>query len=156
MTRDQIYWEDIAVGNEVPPLAKVATTQTLVKWAGACGDFNPLHYDNVFAASQGVGKSIIHGPLKRAWLVQLMTNWIGEEGFLKSFSCQFRAIDYPYPMKDLFNSQEEEPWWCRGRVTGKYVKANEHYADCEIWIENDRGEVTTKGYATVMLPYRTE
>ena len=154
MARIQIYWEEVTVGSEVPPLAKVATTLMLVKWAGARGDFNPLHYDDTFAASQGVGKLIVHGPLKRAWLIQLMTDWIGEEGFLKRFSCQFRAMDYPRPMKDLFNPQEGETWWCRGRVTGKHVEAGEHCVDCEIWIENGRGEVTTPGHATVVLPSR--
>jgi len=43
---EQVYWEDVAVGSEVPALPKVATTQMLVKWAGASGDFNPLHYDD--------------------------------------------------------------------------------------------------------------
>jgi acyl dehydratase len=65
------------VDDEVSPLPKVATSQMLVKWAGASGDFNPLHYDDDFAASQGVDRRIIHGELKRAWLVQLMTDWIG-------------------------------------------------------------------------------
>ena len=152
MAKKQLYWEDVMIGSAIPPLSKVATTQMLVKWASASGDFNPLHYDNVFAASQGVGEPIVHGPLKRAWLVQLMTDWIGIEGFLKRLSCQFRAMDYPCPMKDLFNSEEGETWWCRGRVTGKYVQAGEHCVDCEIWVENGRGEVTTPGNATVVLP----
>ena len=68
----QLYWEHIEIGNEITPLAKVATTQMLAKWAGASGDFNPLHYEDTFAAFQGVGKPIVHGQLKRAWLVQMI------------------------------------------------------------------------------------
>ena len=148
----QLYWEDIEVGSQVTPLSKVATTQMLVKWAGASGDFNPLHYEDTFATSQGVGKPIVHGQLKRAWLIQLMTDWIGEQGILKKFSCQFRAMDHPRLMKDMSEPQEGETWWCKGKVTKKYVEGGEHYVDCDIWIENGKGEKTTTGSATVALP----
>ena len=81
---NNLYWEDVQVGTEVTSLPKVATTQMLVKWAGASGDFNPLHYDNSFAAAQGAGEPIVTGQLKRAWLVQLITDWIGEKGTIKN------------------------------------------------------------------------
>ena len=148
----QLFWEDIEVDGEVTPLPKIATSQMLVKWAGASGDMNPLHYDNSFATGQGVGKPIVHGALKRQWLVQLMTDWIGEDGFLKKFSCQYRAMDYPRDMKTLTEPEEGETWQCKGKVTKKYVEDSEHYVDCSIWIENGKGEVTTPGKATVILP----
>ncbi len=150
----QLYWEDVEVDSEITPLAKVATTQVLVRWAGASGDFNPLHYENVFAESQGVGKPIVHGQLKRAWLAQLVTDWIGEEGTIKKLSCQFRGMDYPRLMKSKSEPQEGETWWCKGKVTNKYVEGDEHLVDCEIWVENSKGERTTPGSATVVLPSR--
>lgn len=152
----QLHWEDVEVGSELPPLPKIATTQMLVKWAGASGDFNPLHYEDVFAASQGVGRPIVHGQLKRAWLVQLITDWIGEQGLLKKFSCQFRGMDLPRPMKDMSNPQEGETWWCKGKVTKEYVEGDEHCVDCDIWIENGKGEITTRGNAIVILPSQAE
>ena len=151
----QLYWEDIAVEGEVTPLLKVATTQMLVKWAGASGDFNPLHYEDTFAASQGVGKPIVHGQLKRAWLVQLMTDWMGDGGKLKNFSCQFRAMDHPRLMKDIGESLEGETWWCKGKVAKKYIEGEAYCVDCSIWVENGKGEVTTPGSATVVLPSRS-
>ncbi len=150
----QLYWEDVEVDSEVTTLPKVATSQMLVKWAGASGDFNPLHYENAFAASSGVGKPSIHGALKRQWLIQLMTDWIGEEGTLKKFSCQYRAMDYPRAMRTMTEAEEGETWQCKGKVTKKYAEDGEHYVDCNIWVENGKGEVTTPGKATVVLPFR--
>ncbi len=150
----QLYWEDVKEGDEVTPLSKVGTTRMLVKYAGASGDFNPLHYEDTYAASQGVGKPIVHGALKRQWLVQLMTDWIGEEGTLKKFSCQYRAMDYPRVMKTMTEAEEGETWQCKGKVTKKYVEDGEPYVDCNIWVENGKGEVTTPGKATVVLPPR--
>ena len=148
----QLCWEDVEVGTEIPPLTKVATTQTLARWAGASGDFVPLHYDDVFARASGLPGVIVHGALKRQWLVQLMTDWSGEEGNLRKFSCQYRAIDFPRPMKTLTESQEGETWWGKGKVTKKYIENGDHYVECDIWVENGKGEVTTPGRATVILP----
>ena len=150
----QIVWEDVKVGSEVTPLKKIATTQMLAKWAGSSGDFNPLHYEDTFAAAQGVGKPIIHGQLKRAWLVQLVTDWMGSQGTLKKFSCQFRAMDYPRLMASMHQYKDGETWWCKGIVTKNYVEAGEHCVDCDIWVENGKGEKTTLGNATVALPSR--
>ena len=150
----QLYWEDVAVDSEITSVSKVATTQMLVRWAGASGDFNPLHYEDTFASSQGVGKPIVHGQLKRAWMVHMMGGWMGDEGSLKKLSCQFRAMDYPRLMKSPTEPQEGETWWCKGKVTGKYVEGSERYVDCDVWVENGKGEKTTLGSATVALPSR--
>ncbi len=151
---EKLYWEDVEVGTEITPLAKVATTQILVRWAGASGDFVPFHYDDIFARSQGLPGVIVHGALKRQWLVQLITDWIGDDGTLRKFSCQYRAMDLPRPMKTLTEPQEGETWWCKGEVTKKYVENNDYHVECNIWLENGKGEVTTPGRATVILPSR--
>lgn len=152
MAKKQLYYEDVEVGTEVTPVAKVATTQMLVKWAGGSGDFNPLHYEDTFAAGQGVGSPIIHGALKRAWLGHLMTDWVGDEGFIKKLSCQYRGMDYPRKMQTMVSPVEGDTWWCKGTVTNKYVEDDQHLVDCEIWVENAQGEKTTPGSATVVLP----
>ncbi len=152
---NQLCWDDIQVGAAITPLPKVATTQMLVKWAGASGDFNPLHYEDTFAGSQGVGKPIVTGQLKRGWLVQLVTDWMGDEGSLKKFSCQFRGMDYPRLMASMNDPKEGETLWCKGTVTKKYVQQDEHRVDCDIWVENAKGEKNTIGNATVVLPSRS-
>ena len=148
----QLYWEDVAVGNEVSPIPKIATTQMLVQWAGATGDLNPVHYEDTMASEQGQGRAFVHGQLKRAWLVQLMTTWIGDEGILKKLSCQFRAVDWPRHMKTMTEPKDGDTWWCKGTVTKTYVQDDEHLVDCDIWVENAKGDKTTPGKATVSLP----
>lgn len=154
--KKQLYWEDVVEGEEIPTLSKIATTTMLVRWAGASGDFNPLHYDRVFAESVGVGQPIVHGALKRQWLIQLMTDWIGDEGWLKRFSCQYRAMDIPRAMLTMADPVEGETWSCKGKVTKKYIDGDAHCIDCNIWIENGKGETTTPGKATVILPVHSE
>ncbi len=156
MAKKQVYWEDVKVGDELPTLPKIATTLMLVRWAGASGDFNPLHYDPGSDLVKATGGIIVHGALKRQWLIHLVTNWIGDEGTLKKFSCQYRGIDRPRSMKNFTEPLEGETWLCKGRVTNKYVQNSDHYVDCEIWVENGQGERTTPGTATVILPSRGE
>jgi hypothetical protein len=151
---DHLYWEDVEADSEITPLPKVATTQMLVRWAGASGDFNPLHYDTAFAQSQGVSGPIVHGALKRQWLVQLVTDWMGDLGRLRRFSCQYRAMDYPRSMKTMAEPEEGETWLCRGKVTRKYEEDGHHFVELDIWLENGQGEKTTPGKATVKLPSR--
>lgn len=153
MVKKQLFWENVEEGMEIPALPKTATSQMLVKWAGASGDFNPLHYEFPFAEAQGVGKPIVHGQLKRAWLMQMLTDWIGEGGYLRKFSCNFRAVDYPILMKTLDDPVEKKvTHWCKGKITNKGVKNDEHYIECEIWVENEQGEKTTPGKAKIILP----
>jgi acyl dehydratase len=139
------FWEDVAEGQELPPLEKHPTTQQLVKYAGASGDFYQIHYDKDFAIGTGLDGVIIHGALKNAFLGQLVTDWIGEDGRLTKLTVQYRGMDVP-----------GDSLTCRGRVTRKYAADGAHYADCEIWLENGDGEKTTPGSATVALPSREE
>jgi acyl dehydratase len=151
--KKQIYWEDVTEGQEIPALTKIATTMMLVKWAGAFGDFNPLHFEKEFAIdfmrTPGI---IVHGTLKRQMLIQMMTDWAGDEGWLKRISTQFKGMDYPRQMKSLTEPGEGDTLTCKGKVTGKSEKDGEHLVECEISLENSKGEVTTSGTATVILP----
>ena len=141
---EQIFWEDIDEGTELPTLVKTPTTRQLVQYAGASGDFYQIHYDKDFAQETGLSGVIIHGALKNAFLGQLVTEWAGPQGTLKRLTCQYRGMDYP----DL-------PITAKGTVTRKYQEDNQHLADCNIWLENSQGETTTPGTATVVLPSRT-
>jgi acyl dehydratase len=139
----QIYFEDVEVGQEIGPLEKHPTTQQLVKYAGASGDFHQIHYDKDLALAANLPGVIIHGALKNAFLGQLMTDFVGEHGWLKKLSCQYRGMDQP-------GSKVVG----RGKVVKKYVEGSQCLVDCEIWLENAKGERTTPGAATAILPSR--
>ncbi|PIU57396.1 MAG: acyl dehydratase, partial [Chloroflexi bacterium CG07_land_8_20_14_0_80_51_10] len=91
----QLRYEDIAVGMEIPSLVKHPTTRQLVKWAGASGDYNELHYDNEFAKKQGLPSVIVHGALALSFVGQLVTDWMGKEGTLKKLGSNYKGMLLP-------------------------------------------------------------
>jgi acyl dehydratase len=139
----QVYYEDVEEGKEIPQLVKNPTTQQLVKWAGASGDYYQIHYDKDFALAAGLPGVIVHGRLKSSFLGQLMSDWVGEEGWVKKISVQHRGMDFP-----------GEQLTCKGTVTKKYIQDGEHIVELEVWTENPRGEKTAPATATVLLPSR--
>jgi len=140
---EQFYYEDVTVGSEITPLVKQPTTRQLVMWAGAVGDYLPIHYDKDFAQSRGLSGVIVHGQLICAFLGQLITDWIGERGTLRKLSCSYKGMNYP-----------GETLTCKGRVTKKYIQDGQHYVECSLWAENSKGEKTALGVAIVVLPSR--
>jgi acyl dehydratase len=140
---DQVYWDDVSEGMDLPSLAKHPTTRQLVQYAGASGDYYEIHYDQEYAKSIGLDSLIIHGALKNAFLGQLVTQWMGPLGRLRRLSCQYRGMDSP-----------GNPITAKGAVTRKYQEEGEHLVDCEIWLENAEAQRTTPGSATVVLPSR--
>ena len=142
---EQLYYEDVNEGEEITPLVKQPTTTQLVRWAGASGDYNPIHFDKDFAQSQGLDGVIVHGRLKAAFIGQLLTDWVGTEGNLKKLTCRYRGMDVP-----------DQDITVRGKVTKKYIKDGEHCVELEVWTENPNGEKTTPGTALVVLPSRSQ
>ena len=140
---EQVYWDEVEEGTELPSLVKNPTTQQLVKYAGASGDYYQIHYDKDFAKNNELDGVILHGALKNAFLGHLVTRWMGPEGDLKRLACQYRGMDIP-----------GNPITAKGVVTRKYQEQGANLVDCEIWLENKDGEKTTPGSATVALPLR--
>ena len=140
---EQVYYEDVTVDGEIPPLVKQPTTRQLVMWAGASGDYFAIHYDKDFAQSKGLPGVIVHGQLVAGFLGQLITDWIGDQGSLKKLTCNYRGMNFP-----------NETITCRGKANKKYIENGEHYIECHIWAENARGEKTVTGRAILTLPAR--
>jgi acyl dehydratase len=124
------------VGDELPPLVKHPTTRQLVQYAGAQGDFYEIHYDQDYARGVGLPGVILHGLLKAAFLGQLITDWLGDEGELRTLEVSYRGVDQP-----------GHAYTCRGTV--KAVEGKD--VTLEVWGENAAGERSTLGTATVRL-----
>ena len=140
---DQVYFDDVEEGMDIPTLRKDPTTQQLVMYAGASGDYYQIHYDLNFAKNNSLPDVILHGALKNAFLGQVMTDWIGEWGTLKKLSVQYRGMDVP-----------GTPVFAKGVVKKKYRQEVENIVECVIWLETHEGQRTTPGYAVAALPER--
>jgi len=140
---EQVFYEDIEAGSEIPALVKYPTTMQLVKYAGASGDFYQIHYDKDFALANGLPGVIVHGWLALSFLGQMLTDWLGEGGILVKLNGSYRGINLVH--EDII---------CNGRVTKKYVEDGKNCARVEIWAENPQGEKTVTGSALVTLPSR--
>lgn len=137
----QIYFEDVQEGTRIPQLVKCPSTQQLVKYAGASGDYYQIHYDLIYSKSIGLSNTIVHGALKSAFLGQMITDWIGERGNLKKLEVRYNAMDEPGAKTTS-----------RGIVKTKH--SSENIIECEVWSEDATGQRTTSGRALISLPSR--
>ena len=174
---DPRWWEDVNEGDEVGPMVKGPLTVTdMICWHAGMGmglyAVRPLrlgaqnrrriprffhrdelnvpdvmqrvHWDPEFARRAGNPTTFDYGRMRETWLIHLCTDWMGDDAWLWKLDCEFRKFNY------VGDTQ-----WLRGTVTRKYLAAGERPAvDLDIRAENQRGELTTPGHATVLLPSR--
>ena len=101
------------------------------------------HHRESVAKEVGVPGTYDYGPQRSAWMCSLVTNWMGDAGFLKRVRTEMRRFNIA-----------GDTTWCTGKVVRKYIKDNTPLVDIELAAVNQRGEVTTPGLATVALPSR--
>ena len=137
------YVEDVEVGDELPALVKGPIRQIqLTRYAGASGDFNPIHQDEEFARAAGMEGVFAHGMLSMGFVAQAVTDWAGV-GAITKITVRFVGL---VRLKDTVT--------CTGRVLAKASKDGVHRAEVELRAENQRGETVVTGRATVALPSR--
>lgn len=140
---EQVYFEDVEVGMEIPPLTKGPSNLQLFLYSSVTRNPHRIHYDKEYAATEDHPEVVVHGPLQGAWLASLCTNWVSPGGWLKKISYQNRA-----------RSLIGDTMTCRGRITKKHLQNGENIVELEVWEENQRGEVCAPGSAVVRLPSR--
>ena len=101
------------------------------------------HLRDSVAEAVGVPGAYDYGPQRVSWMGTLLTNWIGDDGFLKRLRAECRRFN-------VYGDTQ----WCKGKVVRKYIHHKAPLVDVEIWAENQRGEATAPGFATAMLPSR--
>ena len=88
---------DVEVGTELPPQAFVLKRVDLIKYAGASGDFNVIHWNERVATEVGLPNVIAHGMLTMAQAIRVVTDWCGDPGAVVEYSTRFTK---PVPVPD--------------------------------------------------------
>lgn len=85
----QIRYDDVEVGTELPAASFPVTRATLVQYAGASGDFNPIHWNEKFAKEVGLPDVIAHGMFTMAEAIRVVTDWVGDPGAVVEYGVRF-------------------------------------------------------------------
>ncbi|MFB7631761.1 MaoC family dehydratase [Streptomyces sp. NPDC056149] len=85
----QIAYDDVEVGTALPAQNFPVTRATLVQYAGASGDFNPIHWNEKFAKEVGLPDVIAHGMFTMASAVRVVTDWVGDPGAVAEYGVRF-------------------------------------------------------------------
>jgi len=97
----KVAFEDVTVGDELPRLVKGPIEQIqLTRYAGASGDFNPIHQDEAFARAAGMGGVFAHGMLSMGFVAQAITDW-GGRGHGPEARCPLRGARAAHGRRDL-------------------------------------------------------
>ena len=104
-----------------------------------------VHWDHERAQDLGLPTSYDYGQMRANWLAHLVTNWMGDDGWLWKLDLQTRKFNF---MGDTTI--------CSGTVSGKREEDGRYLVDLELHSVNQRGEDTCPGHATVLLPTRAE
>jgi acyl dehydratase len=174
---DPRWWEDVTEGDDLGPMVKGPLTVTdVICWHVGMGmglyGVQPLrlgwrnrqriprffqrdelnvpdvmqrvHWDPQFARRSGNPTTFDYGRMRETWLIHLCTDWMGDDAWLWKLDCEFRLFNY------VGDTQ-----WLRGTVTRRYLAEGDRPAvDVELRADNQRGELTTPGRATILLPSR--
>ncbi|MEU5437429.1 MaoC family dehydratase [Streptomyces sp. NPDC020719] len=85
----KIRYEDVEVGTELPAQSFPVTRDTLVRYAGASGDFNPIHWNEKFAKEVGLPDVIAHGMFTMASAIRVVTDWAGDPAAVVEYGVRF-------------------------------------------------------------------
>lgn len=134
-----LEFESLKEGQQLESLTKESITKVqLVKYAGASGDFNPLHTDDEFARKVGMDGVIAHGMLVMGFLGEYIIGIAGDSAEPSRFRMRFGAVTRP-----------GDQITCSAIVEKIYEEAGERYVDLELKAEKSPGKVVGSGKSTL-------
>ena len=137
MGERKLRYGDVNVGNTAPAIDHKLTRTDLVMYAGASGDFNPMHHDEVSAQAAGLPSVFGHGMFTAGLLATAVTNYVGV-GNLTSYRVRFTKQTWPgETLSTTVSVSEKRP-------------NNEVVLDCAV--VNENGEAKIQGEAVAVLP----
>lgn len=84
-----LSFDEVVVGMVLPPLSVTVSRADLVRYAGASGDFNPIHWNPTVATDVGLPDVIAHGMFTMALAGRLVTDWCGDPGAIRDYGVTF-------------------------------------------------------------------
>jgi acyl dehydratase len=140
MGEKKLSFDDVTVGDEAPVLTHKLTRTDLVRYAGASGDFNPMHHDEVLAKGAGQPSVFGHGMFSMGLLGSALTDYVGV-GNVTRFQVRFARQTWP-----------EETLSSKVVVTAKREEDGKRLIDLDVTLTNGDGEEKVVGAATAELP----
>ncbi|NPU93089.1 MAG: acyl dehydratase [Gammaproteobacteria bacterium] len=104
-----------------------------------------VHWDEAFALEVGAPGAYDYGPERCSWLTHQLTNWMGDDGFLRKSKCQVRR-----------HNPDGDAIFINGTVVRKFVEDGKHLVEISQMAETHRGETSATGVAIVELPSRAK
>ena len=137
-----VSYDSVEKGTVLPPRSYQVTRLDLVKYAGASGDFNIIHWNERAARSVGLPNVIAHGMYTMAQAGRFVTDWAGDPGAVTDFGVNFSAM-VPVPDDDAGATVE---------ISGKVLdKLDGNQVTVDIVAKADGAKVLTRARATVRL-----
>lgn len=137
-----INFDQVEVGTELPAQSFPVTRATLVQYAGASGDFNPIHWNEKFAVEVGLPDVIAHGMFTMAEAIRVVTDWVGDPGAVLDYGVRFTK-PVPVPNDGVGTVIE---------VTGKVAALLENrQVRVDLLVRNGENKVLNMSRAVVQL-----
>ena len=132
--RKPLSYAAVKEGDEIPAFVVQNLTRTdLVRYAGASGDFNPIHHDQTFAEAAGNPTVFAHGMLNAGFVSRCVSDFVGTQN-LRKFRVRFATRVWP-----------GDTVTCKGKVTKKYEADGKRFIEGEVAALNQKGEVAIQG-----------
>ena len=142
MAEQKLFFDDVSEGDEAPAVSHQLTRTDLVRYAGASGDYNPMHHDEVQAQAAGLPSVFGHGMFTAGFLARAITDYVGV-GNLRRFKMRFAKQTWP-----------GETFVTRIVVAAKRKDDGDNLIDLDCQVLNQDGEIKLTGEAVAALPSR--
>jgi len=142
MAEQRLFFDDVSVGDTAPVKQHTLTRTDLVVYAGASGDFNPMHHDEIQAQAAGMPSVFGHGMFSAGMLATALTDFVGI-GNLRRYQVRFAKQTWP-----------GDELTTRITVTDTRKEDGDHLVDLDCALLNGKGEAVVTGEATAALPAR--
>ncbi len=137
-----LVWDDVQVGDELPPLVLEMTATRVVAGAIASRDFMPVHHDREYANSQGAPDIFMNILSDTGYCTRFLTDWAGPEAMVKALAIRLGVPVFPGSVLTFI-----------GSVVGAELVDGEGTVEVALRATNDLGDHVS-GTARLVLPVR--